>query len=107
MLGIRKKFINSFLFYSFIVFVTSFSESYLFVTNTTLLLAFSEVTSFDVRKVIHSCESDSKGVDGLSISYFKRGIEVLIPHLIDIFNLSLTSSVFPRYLEENSHPTHT
>lgn len=74
-----------------------FYESYL-LENNTFLFTFSEVIPFDVLKAIKLCKSDSKGADGLSNSYFKRGIEVSIPHLIEILNLSLISSTLILYI---------
>ncbi|XP_043470936.1 uncharacterized protein LOC122504103 [Leptopilina heterotoma] len=59
------------------------------------LFFFEDICPSTLLKALKSMKTEAQGSDGLSISYIMKGIPVLFPYVLDLFNMSLQTSIFP------------
>ncbi|XP_043467546.1 uncharacterized protein LOC122501848 [Leptopilina heterotoma] len=59
------------------------------------LFFFEDICPSTLLKALKSIKTEAQGSDGLSISYIMKGIPVLFPYVLDLFNMSLQTSIFP------------
>lgn len=67
------------------------------------LFNFTPVTRIEVYQTIRACTpiANSRICDGLSLEYFKDSLSAILPFLTDLFNLSISTCIYPDIWKES------
>lgn len=60
-----------------------------------ILFFFQDISPSALLEALTSIKTEAQGIDGQSISILMKAMPVIFPHLLDLFNESLQSSMFP------------